>query len=316
MVAASETKEEEGEHIQAVTEPPGPAASAAHAAPAARASGLSIALHVPLSVVVVLVAVISVAIAVALTRDDDGGGGASTLTVATDGVQERRASAMPTPSPTTPSSSPTVPPSELSIVWQPEDFQSEDPFVAAPVTPWETTGSGGLTLAIVNAMDEEWQALFGIVVQEWDSGVPDALTLLTTRVTPDSACVTEFGVFKLCNGDYGGTGWRGVVVHVMDDDDDFVVAAVGKLNDFYLPDSDADDQAFRRYTLCHEVRMYRCERERERLARVWVHLADTPLSRLPLFFHRWAMDLACPTRTKTFTMRIWAIAWTTPTTPR
>ena len=132
----------------------------------------------------------------------------------------------------------------------PPVFENGDPFQG--VTPekanrWNSRGSG-LSLEILNALDDSWNANFVVAIDEWDSGTPDALTLRTTRVPVDSSCAEVTGKLKVCNGDYGDTKWRGI--NQVKLSNNYIVSSVAKLNEFYLASSDENQ---RQYTMCHEI---------------------------------------------------------------
>jgi hypothetical protein len=94
-----------------------------------------------------------------------------------------------------------------------DEYFNEDPFNAT--TPedanrWRgTRASGGLTLELVNALEESWYPYFDRAVQEWDAGTPDVLTLETSLTNPDPSCKAQQGVMLVCNNDFGATRWKG-----------------------------------------------------------------------------------------------------------
>lgn len=106
----------------------------------------------------------------------------------------------------------------------------------------------GLKLTLHNAMTEDWQATLVRAVQNWDNGVPDALTLAIAKVEEEPACEPEFGIFKICNGDYGATSWHGMNTVLLRGR--FVVASTTRLNEYFLGTS---SEATRLFTLCHEI---------------------------------------------------------------
>ena len=73
---------------------------------------------------------------------------------------------------------------------------------------WETNGTG-LTLEMWNALDDSWNVIFALAVNDWNNGLPDALSLITKKVDRDKKCKPVDGVMKVCNDDYGETGWLG-----------------------------------------------------------------------------------------------------------
>lgn len=117
-----------------------------------------------------------------------------------------------------------------------DEFFMEDPFNAT--TPedanrWAgTRNRGGLTLELVNALEEKWFPYFDLAVAQWDSGTPDVLTLSTSMDKPDAACSPIRGKMKVCNGDYGDTRWKGInVVNLINEE---IIESSAKMNEFYL----------------------------------------------------------------------------------
>lgn len=133
------------------------------------------------------------------------------------------------------------------------NFGHQDQFNAT--TPeespkWDTGFSNnGLQLMILNALDSDWYSFFDQAVADWDNGSPDVLTLSTSVVSPDSACQPLDGVMKVCNGDYGDNGWRGLNTAVITATGT-ITSSIAQMNEFYLSkESDARKQ----YTMCHEI---------------------------------------------------------------
>ena len=117
-----------------------------------------------------------------------------------------------------------------------DEFFAEDPFNAT--TPedsnrWAgTTGKGGLTLELVNALEEKWYPYFDLAVADWDNGNPDVLTLTTSFDTPEAKCSPIRGKMKVCNGNYGDTKWKGInVVSLINEE---IIESSAKMNEFYL----------------------------------------------------------------------------------
>lgn len=85
---------------------------------------------------------------------------------------------------------------------------NNDPYVGDNTTfAWESDGTG-LKLELQNALDEEWHEIFEAAVQDWQES--DALSLSTRKVEVDRECKAVEGVMKVCNANYGATGWLGV----------------------------------------------------------------------------------------------------------
>ena len=137
-----------------------------------------------------------------------------------------------------------------------QNILGADPFagrggINGTVYEWVgTKGQGGLTLEVLNALDSSWQTFFAQAISDWDSGTPDALTLSTASTTPESACVQVDGKMKVCNGDYGDTGWRGINELILTSANK-IVSSVAKMNAFYLTSSTSDLD--KQYTMCHEI---------------------------------------------------------------
>jgi hypothetical protein len=115
-----------------------------------------------------------------------------------------------------------------------------------------STGSGGLTLNIINALDTQWYTYFDTAVSDWDNGSPDALTLTSEVASaPDPDCTMIDGVLKMCNSNYGNTDWIGI--NEVIEYDGQLAASVGKMNDHFFGTVSLDDHAKRQYTMCHEM---------------------------------------------------------------
>lgn len=132
------------------------------------------------------------------------------------------------------------------------DVWDVDPFVGDNTTNvWTgTNGEGGLQLELWNALDDTWQGEFAEAVSDWDGCNPDALSLSTTRVEVDNACTQADGVMKVCNGNYGETGWLGINEILKTVPDSIIVSSIAKMNEYYLNNAGYDE---RLYTMCHEV---------------------------------------------------------------
>ena len=66
-------------------------------------------------------------------------------------------------------------------------------------------GSGGLNLTVVSALDSAWQPYFEEATLQWEAA--DALWLDVERAEYDYECTPQTKTLKVCNGDYGNTGW-------------------------------------------------------------------------------------------------------------
>jgi hypothetical protein len=152
-----------------------------------------------------------------------------------------------------------------------EVFRREDPFDGLNQTySWPNNGTG-LKLTILNALEDVWNPYFYKAIEEWDDGDPDSLTLSTEiRPSPDFNCTSERGYIKVCNGNYGSTGWTGINRVVMGGNSN-LLSSVARMNDYYFRSSSSsasysnedsvteskdgsnNDADSRQYTMCHEI---------------------------------------------------------------
>ena len=130
-------------------------------------------------------------------------------------------------------------------------FVDEDPF-DGEVYQWNDAyvSGTGLSLTIVDALEEKYHASFEISVNDWNMGSPDVLNLRTSSTfPPDSECNNpSAGTIKVCNGDYGDTGWKGQNSVLLRDNK--IYASVSLMNDYYLDRSTPED---RLHIMCHEL---------------------------------------------------------------
>uniref|UniRef100_A0A7S1FM26 Peptidase M10 metallopeptidase domain-containing protein n=1 Tax=Corethron hystrix TaxID=216773 RepID=A0A7S1FM26_9STRA len=138
---------------------------------------------------------------------------------------------------------------------------------------WKPNSEGkkGLLLTIENACSDDWIEHFEAAVTGWDDlgkdlekyGNADVITLQTRRIDRDLACAQSNGVLKVCNDNYGDTGWKGInEVRIQGG---YITSSIAKMNEYYLGDSNGvgggvaifeTEQGLwdeRRYTMCHEM---------------------------------------------------------------
>jgi len=138
---------------------------------------------------------------------------------------------------------------------------------------WKPNGKHGvgLVLTVANACSSDWDEHFSEAVSEWDRlgerlemyGNVDILELTKKEVGRDVECSQSPGLLKVCNGNYGDTGWKGInEVRIQGG---YISSSVAKMNEFYLGDENGEGLgvgAFgtknrlkdeRRYTMCHEL---------------------------------------------------------------
>lgn len=134
------------------------------------------------------------------------------------------------------------------------ELWDEDPFVGDNTTNlWRgyTKGSGGLTLELWNALDESWQEEYVEALDDWNNWCDvKVLDLSSKDVDVDNACTEVDGVMKVCNGNYGETGWLGINEVLKTVPDGIIQWSRAKMNEHYLLNADYDE---RLYTMCHEM---------------------------------------------------------------
>lgn len=131
-------------------------------------------------------------------------------------------------------------------------FFFNDPFEGVPpesTAKWSNSGSGGLALSIINHCQDQWDGEFSEAVQDWDNGNPDALTLSTQKMDYDADCSFQDGIMKVCNKDYGETGWKGLNEYMVDGSNT-IVNSRAKMNEYYLNGASSEE---RLYVMCHEI---------------------------------------------------------------
>lgn len=121
----------------------------------------------------------------------------------------------------------------------------EDPFSGDDVPIWDNGGSGGLTMEILNALDDEWQTEFEIAFFDWEFGTPDALSLSRTQVPYEVNCVPVEGKVKVCNKDHGEQPWRGIATATLGKNG-FMIDCIAQMNDYFLKFAESD---LRQYTV-------------------------------------------------------------------
>mmetsp|Transcript_18106 Transcript_18106/g.27986 ORF Transcript_18106/g.27986 Transcript_18106/m.27986 type:complete len:929 (-) Transcript_18106:115-2901(-) len=128
-----------------------------------------------------------------------------------------------------------------------------DPFDGvnpSETSQWEASkNKNGLSLEVLDGLDQQWEGLFHTAMSDWENGTPDALSLTRKDIGYDGNCDHVELKMKVCNGNYDDTGWRGIN-QVMINHKGWIVSSIAKVNDFYLKNADNDQ---RRYTMCHEI---------------------------------------------------------------
>jgi hypothetical protein len=108
-------------------------------------------------------------------------------------------------------------------------------------------------MTMLNGLDARWQPYFEIAMSDWDSGIPDAVTLTSIPIPYEKKCDRVRHKVKVCNGDYGAQDWKGLCMVYYEFG--YVAFATVKLNDFYFKEiTDPDEIHYdMQYTMCHEL---------------------------------------------------------------
>jgi len=115
-----------------------------------------------------------------------------------------------------------------------------------PTYAWPNDGHG-LELEVVNALTSDWAPYFTQAMHNWAYGVsPTSLVLKLTNTTADPSCTPVDGVLKVCNSDFGETGWKEINECSLNGFSQ-ILASVAKMNEFYL--SSASDGG----TFCYDT---------------------------------------------------------------
>lgn len=134
------------------------------------------------------------------------------------------------------------------------DLWDEDPYVGDNTSNlWEgyTKGEGGLTLTLWNALDSTWTDEYIEAVDDWNNWCDvKVLDLSSKEVAIDRECTQETGIMKVCNGNYGETGWLGINQVAKYQNSGIIISSIAKMNEHYLLNADYDE---RLYTMCHEL---------------------------------------------------------------
>jgi len=134
------------------------------------------------------------------------------------------------------------------------ELWDQDPFVGDNTTNvWRghTKGEGGLYLELRNALNGTWQTEYSEAVSDWNTWCDTKSLVLTSQdVEIDNFCSQVDGVMKVCNGNYGDTGWLGINEILKTTDRGIIQSSVAKMNEHYLLNADYDE---RLYTMCHEL---------------------------------------------------------------
>lgn len=133
------------------------------------------------------------------------------------------------------------------------NFFKDDPWQGeTDVTLWKEKyierNGGGLTLTIVNNLNDKWQEEFEVAVADWKRS--DALTLTVEKGSADKGCTRVGGVMVVCNDNFGETGWVGINENEVETGSNRIISSLAKMNEYYLRNANF---YHRRFTMCHEI---------------------------------------------------------------
>jgi hypothetical protein len=130
-----------------------------------------------------------------------------------------------------------------------KQYRDEDPFnvTSAEDAPrWPNKGRG-LEMEMQFAADGKWYTYFTTAVSDWSNC--SSLVLTTVNVTTDPDCEPVNGAVKVCNKNWGATGWNGINYAVIDEDG-YIYSSTANMNEFYLKMA---QNAKKQYVMCHEM---------------------------------------------------------------
>jgi len=117
-----------------------------------------------------------------------------------------------------------------------------------PKNTWAHQGQG-LNLEVQNALTQDWYPILEKVLRDWSDQSPETLNLTIREVASDAECKFVPGVLKVCNANYGATGWRGIN-QILVDEFNNLTSSVAKMNEHYLLNL---GDGIKQYTMCHEI---------------------------------------------------------------
>jgi hypothetical protein len=117
------------------------------------------------------------------------------------------------------------------------------------ISRWYGSGQG-LRLEIIDATDYPYQLYITKSVEDWQAS--QALNLTLTDVPHEVLCKPQVGRIKVCNGDYGDTDWRGMMLLFLEGE--HIVASSIRMNDYHILNSiSVKDIAYDQYNVCHQL---------------------------------------------------------------
>lgn len=117
---------------------------------------------------------------------------------------------------------------------------------------WGSKRKNGLELNFVNSLNTDWHDLYQETFEDWNSS--PSLSLASSLDSGTLSCDHIQGQLRICNGEFGETGWIGINVALYYEynggEDNVIIASVAKMNDSYL---NGAPYLQRKYALCHEI---------------------------------------------------------------
>ena len=111
-------------------------------------------------------------------------------------------------------------------------------------------GKGGLHVTIINSLSPSLQPLLTSTVRTWEYGSPlHPAVAIDLKTEPTYGCPRSMNAIRVCDNDYGKTGWAGFEVAVSTSDGYIQMSQV-RINRHYLTNQNS---IYHRYVMCHEL---------------------------------------------------------------
>lgn len=137
---------------------------------------------------------------------------------------------------------PTLPP----LIWTGTLHGEEDLHDASPEeVHWPHYYSkNGLQIELINTLGDQWQTALQTNIDNWNR--ISSLDITVSKGYEEEDCLPIWAKVKICNNNYGETGWRGTVQLFLRSGN--VVGAAIHLNDYYPLEN-----GWGQYIICHQL---------------------------------------------------------------
>ncbi len=143
-------------------------------------------------------------------------------------------------------------------IWEGIEASNKEPFQdiwkSDISMKWVAAKRGrGLELTVVSSVSSQWNEIFAQSIKDWEAA--PALSLNVSSIDDEvmnSSCDHMRGAMRICNGEYGDTGWLGVneLFYYEENGENYIVSSVAKMNDSELKGVSNNEK---RYVMCHEI---------------------------------------------------------------